>query len=41
MNKEAFKESMKEIEYVSGKDPEFNMPSYSIKYGKIRMRTGD
>ena len=35
------KEILKDIEYVKEKPPVFDMPSYNIRSGKIRVRKGD
>ena len=40
MNEHALNEFLKDIEYMKGKTPVFDIPSYTIKAGKIRVRTG-
>ena len=41
MNKEALKYGTKDIQYVSGNNPVFQMPSYDIKSGRSHVSTGE
>ena len=41
MNKNAFEEGLKDIQYVNGKDPVFEMTAYNIKAGKSPVKTGE
>ena len=41
MNKESFKQAMKDIHYVSGKLPGFKMTPYDIKFGISCVIIGD
>ena len=41
MEEEYFKEVMKDIQYVNGNPPVFQIPSYYIKADKSHVRTGD
>ena len=41
MNENMFKERLKDIQYVKGKAPFFEMPAYNIKSGKSRLKPGE
>ena len=41
MNENAFEEESKDIKYVKGKSPVFEIPAYNIKSGKIWVKTGE
>ena len=41
MNKNAFKEGLKDIQYVKGKSPVLEMTVYNIKNGKGRVKKGE
>ena len=41
MGEEDFKDGTKDINYVSGKPPLFQMPPYEIKDGESHVMTGE
>ena len=41
MNENVFKEGLKNIQYVKGKAPVFEIPSYNIKSRISRVKTGE
>ena len=38
MNENTFKKGLKDIQYVKGKAPVFEIPAYKIKSGKSRVK---
>ena len=40
MNENAFEEVLKDIQYVKGKAPVFEIPSYNIQAGKSQVKKG-
>ena len=41
MNENAFEEGLKEIQYLKGKAPVFEMLAYNIKAGKSWLKIGE
>ena len=41
MNENEFEEGLKDVQYVKGEAPVFEMPAYTIKAGKIWVKTGE
>ena len=41
MNENALEEGLKDIHYMKGKAPIFEMPAYNIKSGNRQVKTGE